>query len=141
MNLPLVTFHHLGLALREEIAALKFLQTLGYTWGEAFEEPTQQVILRMCRHPMHPSIELITPLGEVEGSPLANYLKASTALIYHICFECDAHDATIHAWQQLGHRIVTLSEPKPVNIFDGRRVAFYSVRGLGMIELLERAAP
>jgi len=133
-----LTFHHLGLALREEKQATAFLTDLGYTPGPRVEDPLQGVALRLCPHREMPAVEIITPLSEENDGPLANYLKAGTAVIYHVCYECDALEATVAAWKNDGHRVVALSEPKPAVLFDGRRVAFYSVRGFGMVELLER---
>lgn len=132
------TFHHLGLAIREANAAEAFLRDLGYEIGARVEDPLQRVTLSLCPHGSMPAVEIITPLGTESDGPLANYLKAGTALIYHVCYECDTLDGAVETWKAQGHRVVQLSEPKPAVLFGGRRVAFYSVRGFGMVELLER---
>ena len=61
MNMFGLTFHHMGLALKKEDEALKFLSCLGYQQGEQVYDPEQKVHLRICSASNSPSVELVTP--------------------------------------------------------------------------------
>ena len=84
MNQFGLTFHHMGLALKKEDEALKFLNGLGYEESERVYDPEQKVNLRICLAEGKPSVELVTK-GE-EESPLDNILKKYNELVYHTCF-------------------------------------------------------
>ena len=135
MNQFGLTFHHMGLALKKEDAALKFLGGLGYDEGKQIYDPKQKVNLRLCTAEDKPAIELITK-SEEEG-PLDNILKKYNELIYHTCYETSDLDKSLSAMKEAGLRIVPVSPPTPAILFGGRKVSFYTVMGFGLIEILE----
>lgn len=130
-----LTFHHMGLALKKENEALKFLAGLGYNEGEKIYDPEQKVNLRICIAEGKPSVELITK-GEEEG-PLENILKKYNELIYHTCYETQDLDKSLNALETAGLRVIPVSPPTAAILFGGRKVSFYTVMGFGLIEILE----
>lgn len=130
-----LTFHHMGLALKKEDEALKFLNGLGYTQGEKMYDPKQKVYLQICSKEGKPAIELVTA-GEEEG-PLSSILKRYNQLVYHTCYETQDLDKSLKAIEKKGLRIIPVSPPTPAVLFGGRKVSFYTIMGFGLIEILE----
>ena len=131
-----LTFHHMGLALKKEEDALKFLNGLGYDEGARVYDPEQKVNLRLCTAEGKPSVELVTK-GD-EESPLDNILKKFNELIYHTCYETTDLEKTLAAIEAVGLRVLPVSAPKPAILFGGRHVSFYTIMGFGLIEILEQ---
>lgn len=136
MNQYGLTFHHMGLALRKEDEALKFLNGLGYTPSDKVYDPEQKVNLRICEQDGFPAVELVTA-HDGEGGPLTSILKKHTELIYHTCFETQDLEKTLEAMENDGLRVLPVASPKPAILFGGRKVSFYTVMGYGLIEILE----
>ncbi len=129
-------FHHMGLAVSSPVKALLFLHGMGYKSGETILDTIQNVQLIMCSHAQMPDIELIFKT-QTRG-PVDFILKDRTELIYHFCYETDSLEETLHAFQKDGLVVRTLSKPKPAVLFGGRKVSFYHITGLGIIEILEK---
>ena len=134
-----LTMHHLGLAVSREDDARRFLDGLGYEFGELVYDPEQDVNLRLATGEALPTIELIMP-GERDG-PLTPILKRYNELIYHTCYESLDPEASIAAMEHAGLRVMPVAEPRPAVLFGGRRVSFHAVPGFGLIELLEAPNP
>ena len=137
MNMFGLTFHHMGLALKKEDEALKFLSCLGYQQGEQVYDPEQKVHLRICSASNSPSVELVTPGGE--DGPLTPIFKRYNELIYHTCYETDDLEKSLAFIEREEFRIIPVSPPKPAILFGGRKVSFYKIMGFGLIEILEPA--
>jgi catechol 2,3-dioxygenase-like lactoylglutathione lyase family enzyme len=135
MNALGLSFHHLGLAVKRQDEAVRFLQSLGYTLGAARYDPHQEVHLILCQHPQQPTVELIYPTERT--GPLAQILKHQDSLIYHICYSTADIPQAATAIKTAGHRVIPVSPPTPAPLFDNRAVAFYWVKGFGLIELLQ----
>jgi len=131
-----LAFHHMGLALKKEDAALIFLKGLGYDEGTQVYDPEQCVNLRLCTAPDKPSVELVTK--GAEESPLDNILKKYSELIYHTCYETKDIAASLNAMEKKGLRVLPVAARKPAILFGGRHVSFYTVMGFGLIEILEQ---
>jgi hypothetical protein len=129
-------FHHMGLAVKDDSAALILLGALGYTWGERVFDPRQNVNLRLCTAPGRPSVEIVQP-GAEGPSPVDGMISSYNAMIYHTCYETGDLTATLTEMKRLGLRFVRISPPTPAVLFGGRRVSFYKVQGVGIIEFLE----
>ena len=125
----------MGLALRKEEEALKFLNGLGYDENEQMYDPEQKVYLRLCTAHNLPTVELVT--GGKEEGPLTPILKRYNELIYHTCYETSDLEASLKTMEEDGLRIMPVSPPKPAILFNGRKVSFYTVMGFGLIEILE----
>lgn len=130
-------FHHMGLALKKEDEALKFLSGLGYDEGTRVYDPEQKVNLRICTATGKPSVELVTKVAGEEG-PLENILKKYSDLIYHTCYETQDLGLTLQALDKASLRVLPVSSRKPAILFGGRHVSFYTVMGFGLIEILEQ---
>ena len=131
-----LTFHHLGLAVQNPAAAQVFLSNLGYQMGAMVYDPMQNVHLAMCDHPAMPSVEIICPAPG--KGPLDRYLQQHTeGLVYHVCFaakDLPVSIAALKADQDM--RAIFWSEPKEAILFQGRKVVFCIVTGMGLIELV-----
>ncbi|MFT2111491.1 VOC family protein [Marinomonas sp. 2405UD68-3] len=130
-----LSFHHLGLAVRQSEGALTFLKGLGYTISPPVYDHNQKVNLIMCTSSYQPNIELIFP--SEDAGPLDNILKSHDTLIYHTCYESVDIDNSIQKIKDNGHRVLTVSDKKQAPLFEGRLVAFYFIKGMGLIEILE----
>jgi methylmalonyl-CoA/ethylmalonyl-CoA epimerase len=136
MENPFLQFHHFGLAIRRPDEAQKFLRSLGYEIGEVIFDPKQNVRLAMCYHPTHPAVEIIMP-GEGSG-PIDVYVQRHQAgIIYHLCYQTPSLADALAALEQGGARVICVSPPQPAVLFGGRKVSFYNVVGMGLIEILE----
>jgi Glyoxalase/Bleomycin resistance protein/Dioxygenase superfamily len=128
-------FHHLGLAVRQKSAAVKFLRGMGYQIGETLYDPNQLVNLIMCTSDSQPDVEIIYPSEDT--GPVDNILKSNNALIYHTCYLSKDIDGSIHQIKEAGIRVLPISDKKPAPLFDNRKVAFFYIDGFGLVELLE----
>lgn len=136
MSEPLsqLRFHHMGLAVRDDRAALAMVAALGLSCGPKIFDPIQNVHVRLCTSDHHPAIEIVQP-GEGK-SPIDRIINRYNELIYHICYEVADRAAVLAAIEQSGLRMLTISDPKPAVLFGGREVSFHQVAGFGIIELL-----
>jgi methylmalonyl-CoA/ethylmalonyl-CoA epimerase len=130
-------FHHFGLAVRDPARSRKFLDGLGYSLGSSLHDPLQKVNLTWCTHDQMPAVELVSPADE--PGPVDRILQSQPENLYHICYETTDISSAATAIADQGCRILTISEAKPAILFGGRRVAFFQIRGFGLIELLEQA--
>ena len=131
-------FHHFGLAVRQPKKAIAFLTCQEYRIGEPVYDPIQNVNLILCTHEAQPCVEIVYP---AEGkSPVDQYVQRhDSGIIYHLCFETEDLASDLEALPQKGLLVVCLSEPSPAVLFQGRKVSFYNVAGMGLIEILEPA--
>lgn len=133
-----LTFHHLGLAVRRPEPALLFLQGLGYRCAEPVFDGLQNVHLIMCAHAAMPAVEIIYP--GTGPTPIDGYLaKQPNGLIYHACYAAPDLAGTLVQLEAAGIAAICVSEPKPAILFGGRKVSFYNVLGVGLIEIIDTA--
>jgi catechol 2,3-dioxygenase-like lactoylglutathione lyase family enzyme len=135
MTLAGLQFAHLGLAVKSAERAHRFLTQLGYTPGVPVQDDAQNVNLSLCTHPSMPAVELIWPT-ETPG-PLDAMLKQHAELAYHLAYEVPAIDGAISALKAAGHRVLPVTPQRPAVLFGLRKVAFYRVAGVGLVELIE----
>jgi methylmalonyl-CoA/ethylmalonyl-CoA epimerase len=129
-----MSFHHMGLAVRQEKHAIIFLKGANYQIGEKIYDPLQNVNLRLCTAVDKPAVELIMP-GIGDG-PLTAILASRAALFYHNCYEVIDRNKTLLAMDAAGLRVIPVADVQPAILFDDREVSFYTVMGFGVIELL-----
>jgi len=130
-----LTFHHLGLAVKNTDVAERFVRGLGYTVSEAILDPLQNVYLQMCTSGTMPDIEIISPT-DTDG-PLTPILQSEDAMIYHTCYSCTDVASTLNAIRSAGFRALPASRACPAVLFSNREVSFYKIPGFGLIEILE----
>lgn len=129
-------FHHIGLALKKEDQALKFLTALGYVTGDKIYDPAQDVNLRLLTSEGKPTIEFVMQ-GENPDGPLKPFLKGFNEMMYHTCYEVTDREKALADLATQGLRALQIAPPKPAILFGGRLVSFYQVIGFGIIEFLE----
>ena len=129
-----LTFHHVGIALRNEAQARAFLAGLGYSIGPVVFDPEQKVRVGLCRTEGHPPLEIV--LAGDESGPISNMLKRQDSVIYHFCYVTASADRSLAAMAADGLTVVTVSEAKPAILFSGLPVSFHYVGGFGLIELI-----
>lgn len=135
-----LTFHHLGLAVRRPRDATAFLGSLGYELGEPVFDPEQNVNLIMCTHPgTMPDVEIIYP---ATGKSPVDALTAGRpdGIVYHMCYVSADLPATLVALDAAGIRAICKAPPTPAALFAGRRVSFYDIVGMGLVEIIEDPA-
>jgi hypothetical protein len=133
-----LTFHHLGLAAQKPDTARAFLSNLGYRIGAMVYDPIQNVHLAMGEHPAMPSVEIICPATGMGKGPLDRYLaRHKEGLVYHMAFTAKDLPASIAALKSdPDTRAVFWAEPQEAILFEGRKVVFCIVPGVGLIELV-----
>lgn len=132
----LFRFHHLGLLTSDEGRAAPLLSALGYELDDAVEDPRQGAVLRMARgRNGNPDVEIIVPA--LDNTRLRRLLKRRDDYMYHLCFVTASLAAAAEALIAGDQTVMEASPPTPAVMFGGKRVAFYVVSGIGLIELLE----
>ena len=134
-----LAFHHLGLAAKDPKAAARFLTGLGYRVGPIIFDPLQNVLAGLCAHDHMPDVEIISP-AEGEG-PLDKLLATQRdGLVYHMCYASADLDRSLEALEEDDQlSIYSISPPKEAILFGGKRVSFYLIEGVGLIEIIDEA--
>jgi hypothetical protein len=130
-------FHHLGLAVAKPDAAFLYLSALDYQPGHSCYDPLQGVNLAMRHHACMPDVEVIWP-GD-GPSPIDRMLKRSGSLIYHLCYWSSDVERSIRKMESAGLEILPLGPAKEALLFDGIEVSFFSITGVGVIEIIHGA--
>lgn len=136
MNEVGLSFHHLGLAVRDPSHSINFLRALGYSVGEVVFDARQNVNAIMCMHFHEPAVEILYP-GKDPGPIDVLVNRHASGIIYHSCYETSTLKNSLAALEQLGLRVDCIVEPSPAPLFSGRNVSFYRIKGIGLIEILE----
>jgi hypothetical protein len=134
MNRFGLEFHHFGLAVRSPEAAFRYLGDLGYRAGSSCYDPLQKVNLAMRHHDRMPDVEVIWP--GTEPSPIDRMLKRNDSMIYHLCYTSSDVNRSVAALEQAGLEVLALGVAQPAVLFDGLEVSFYSISGVGIIEII-----
>jgi hypothetical protein len=139
MNRYGLEFHHFGLAVRSPEAAFLYLEDLGYGAGSACYDPLQKVNLAMRHHDRMPDVEVIWP--GTEASPIDRMLKRNDSMIYHLCYTSADVERSVAALEEAGLEVLPLGLAQPALLFDDMEVSFYSITGVGIIEIIAGAPP
>jgi hypothetical protein len=137
MNAYGLEFHHFGLAVRSPDAAFRYLSDLGYRVGSTCYDPLQKVNLAMRHHDRMPDVEVIWP--GAEPSPIDRMLKQRDSMIYHLCYTSENVDGSLAALDRAGLEVLPLGMAQPALLFGGLEVSFYSITGVGIIEIIAGA--
>jgi catechol 2,3-dioxygenase-like lactoylglutathione lyase family enzyme len=131
-----LTFHHFGLAVRRAQEAITFLTALGYRLGPPVFDPLQNINLIMGEHDSHPGVEIIYP--GTEPGPVDKLIERhASGIIYHLCYVTENLENSLKHFEDAGLKPLCISPPKPAVLFGGRKVSFYNIKGVGLIEILE----
>jgi len=133
---PHLKFHHFGLAVRRPDEARTFVAALGYEFGDPVFDPAQNVQLQLCTHRSHPAVEIIWP-ADTTGPVNKLTQRHTSGIIYHLCYDTEDLSAALAGLAASGLTAICIAAPQPAPLFGGRRVSFYNVVGMGLIEILE----
>ncbi len=125
------------MAVRSTDASVAVLSGMGYRCNAPVYDPLQEVNLIWCDHEDMPAIELVSPT-ESPG-PVDKILEQSAESVYHFCYATQNIDESVAALKADGIRVISVVDAKPAILFDNRRVGFYQLKGLGLIEIVELA--
>jgi methylmalonyl-CoA/ethylmalonyl-CoA epimerase len=135
--------HHLGW-VGHDLARMRaaFERDGAEVVSPPIDDPIQRVTVQFLREPATGELwELVVPLGDVAGSPLAGRLGRGGGLD-HVCYELDPADGALEdvvaAEVARGARIVC--EPVLAAAF-ARRIAFVFRRSRRLVELVEPRRP
>lgn len=133
-----LSFHHVGLLTGQPKEAMSRLKIMNYKLGKIIFDPLQEVHLCMCEGVYgEPLIEIVAPAES--NKSLSKLLKRKNDYMYHVCYTAPSISQGIEALKiSKVDQIVEVMPPKPAVLFNGARVAFYLVSGMGLIELLEQ---
>tara|TARA_B100000686_G_C16782438_1_gene972872 strand:+ start:661 stop:1080 length:420 start_codon:yes stop_codon:yes gene_type:complete len=126
-------FHHFGLAIKNSKVAINFYKNLGYTISREYIDKFQRVRLRLCYSKLGPTIELVSPMDK--KSPIINYIRKFDEVFYHTCYEINDLRAVEYLKENFDSKCVLA--PRPAEIFGYKKISFYYVKNLGLIEILE----
>jgi hypothetical protein len=136
MNRFGLAFHHLGLAVREPSHARVLLEGLGYRIETPVFDAEQNVNIVMAIHQQMPDIEIIWSAGSL--GPLDRMLeKHASGIVYHVCYVAEDLAASLASLAAAGLKAFCVSPPTGAVLFGGNRVSFYTVKGIGLIEIIE----
>ncbi len=126
-------FHHIGIACHDIEATKQFYTAQGYTAGETFDDPLQNVRICFLDKPGMPSLELLAPIDD--KSPIVRTLETSGVTPYHICYEVANIAETVEELRS--QHFMQVSKPLPACAINGRSVCFLYSKTVGLIELVE----
>lgn len=80
-------------------------------------------------------VEMIAPLDRARSSPVDGLIRKNVSY-YHLCFSTRSIEETIAGLVQAGAALA--AGPMRAAAFGGKRIAFLLVKGLGLIEVVEK---
>jgi methylmalonyl-CoA/ethylmalonyl-CoA epimerase len=132
VELPDSNFHHVGVACRDLDVEQRAFFALGYrAEGPDFDDPIQGVRGRFLVGP-GPRMELLVQRGE--AATLTPWLRKGVKL-YHLAFEVGDTDGARRSVSAQGAKRVV--DPVPAVAFGGRRIEFWMLPNLLLIEFIE----
>ena len=127
-------FHHYGLIVSDIDTSIDRFKSFNYEMVIKDKDELQQAELSILEN-KHSRIELVCPFADNES--LNKLLRNKSDNGYHLCFEVQDIDLTCKELKKNKIVLYEFSKPKPAKIFQQRRVAFYYINGMGLIEFLE----
>ena len=129
----LLKLHHFGLAVSNFKAARLFYKAIGYRISKTYYDKFQNVKIILCTSKTEPTIELISSLKG--KSPIKGYLKNYNEVFYHSCYEFNDKEVPYILKKKFNAKCVL--NPIKVKIFGNRKISFYYIKDVGLIELLD----
>jgi len=127
-------FHHIGYAVKDIIKTAEFYLSAGWRLTEIQNDLIQNTKIAFLIKKEMPLIELVAPISET--SPITSTLEKSGITPYHICYEVDNIEKSIHKLKNL--RFLELFEPVKAIAFDNRKICYLYNRDVGLIEILNK---
>lgn len=131
-----IEFHHIGLLTGNPAEAKKVLSAFGYNIGDSISDPLQNVNLMMATSGNGGfCVEIIQPHEDNTG--LRALVKRKSDYMYHTCYRVSDLEKTLERLRSLDVLVAEVSPPKPAVLFNGEKVSFYLLAGVGLVEFLE----
>jgi methylmalonyl-CoA/ethylmalonyl-CoA epimerase len=126
---------HIGYLVKDVNKAIAEFETLGYVMrGEVRYDEIRHVDIAFVENSGY-VVELVAPRDET--SIVWNLLRRNGNGPYHICYETsDSEEDIKHLVEN--HGFVKTVDEQEAPALGGRKVAFYTGRNIGMIELVEK---
>ena len=124
--------HHIGYLLDDMGSSIQSFIELGYVIDRpTCYDPIRKIDICFMKND-NIFVELVVPRGDCK---LFNGLKKRIGNgPYHICYECEDFEEVIENGIEGGQLI---SEPEKAVAIDNKRVAFFYIPSMGIIELLD----
>lgn len=131
-------FHHVGVAVRDIVAARDVFVRLGFICSEVVLNLAQNVRLAFCRGG-GTVVELVAPVDE--HSPCVSHLKRAGPGPYHACYCCGNLERSLEQLKQAGIKYKVIVEPQAAAPSGQSRLMFLLIPACGLIELIETESP
>jgi methylmalonyl-CoA/ethylmalonyl-CoA epimerase len=129
-----IRFHHIGVAVKSFDKSIIYYKNLGYECSDIINDEIQNVELVYCKSKTFPNVELIKPVNE--NSPVYSILQKNDTQIYHQCYQTKDLKKALEFLQRK-NKIFCISKPKTAILFNNKKVSFYQIPNVGLIEILE----
>lgn len=134
LNIPGLSFHHIGIAVRNIEETAQFYERTGWTRVvETAFDPCQNVRACFYGREGFPLMELIEAVDE--KSPMVKILEKSGVGPYHCCYGVDDIESSVKELKKL--KFMQTGRSVPSTGMPGRRVCFLYNKDFGLIELVE----
>ncbi len=125
--------HHIGYLVKNISKSMESFQMLGYTRvSEITYDAEREIEICFMKNGDY-TIELVCPMSNT--SVVSSLIKKIGVSAYHICYEVEDLVATGDYLRTQGY--LPIAEAAPAPAIEGRKVAFYYSKNMGMIELVE----
>jgi methylmalonyl-CoA/ethylmalonyl-CoA epimerase len=134
MNEEIFQFHHTGYAVPDIDRAARALEALGWqAEGVICPDAERKIRIAFCRRG-GALIELVEPAAA--DSPVSALLKKNGPAPYHLCYAVAAQNAAAARKILAEKGFALLPRDAPAPALQGRNVAFYYSKDLGLTEIL-----
>ncbi|ACU60866.1 non-ribosomal peptide synthetase [Chitinophaga pinensis] len=130
-----LVFDHIGVAVSDLEASLRFYTDSGFTASELVYDPIQNVEIYMCRTASGGGIELIAAHDEL--SPVNNIISRNGDQPYHWCYRVKDIDTLFDRLTRKGLAFEIVKQPEQAVLFGYKRVVFIDIKQIGLVEFIE----
>lgn len=130
-----VSLSHIGWAVASLEEAMDSMAILGFKAAtQVCHDNERHVHLVILRDTHNNTIELVAP--GTDASPVSDILKRNGAVPYHTCFSVNGE-----RWEDVKNELckrgfILLHKPAPAPLFNGKNVAFFYSKHIGLIEFI-----
>lgn len=127
------TFHHIGVATKKIEKELPLYTLMGYEKESGFfEDPNQGIRGLFLTAKDHPRLEL---LENMEGSQMLDKQLELHQKMYHTAYYVKDIERAVEVFSRNRCKMIS---PLKESVYFGKRICFFILPNMGMIELLER---
>ena len=128
--------NHIGIAVENIELAKKQFEELGFVLcGEVITDRERKIRIQYLSNDEY-RIELVTPLGDGQASPVDRFIKKNQPYaMYHVCYEVDDMKEAVEQYKNKGYYL--MEEPRVSLAMDGCKTAYLFQKNMGFIEFVE----